>query len=380
MRKRLLSIAAAAALVAVSASGGAAAGPSGPPLLIGVVLSTTGVFATLGEPAANAIRLAESDINAHGGAGGRPVQFDIVDDEGKPDVASQLATQEIAKGAVAIVGGSNTPTSAAIVRATTTAKVLQIYLSPTAQLWDTKNGVIKTVFETQPRLEIESRTIVRFAHERLHAQKIAVLYDDNPYGTQGFRSIDAAAKEQSVPLVASVSFPGSATDVTAQLQQIKASGADTVVIFGASQTPALAVRQIRALGLKVNVIGSNAVFSDNFLKIAGTDGENVYSNGSLNFTHPSSREAALMNAYRARFSGRPISFTTVAWDAAHLIALALANAHGKTDGDALATALETMKPYAGVTGTYHFSATDHNGLTVSDIRMAVDRNAVWFTL
>jgi len=380
MRKRLLSIVAAVALVATLARSGAAAGPSGPPLLVGVVLSTTGVFATLGEPAANAIRLAESDINAHGGAGGRPVHFELVDDEGKPDVASQLATQEIAKGAVAIIGGSNTPASAAIVRATTTANVLQIYLSPTAQLWDTKNGVIKTVFETQPRLEIESRTIVRFARDRLHAQKIAVLYDDNPYGTQGFRSLDAATKEQNVPLVASVSYPGSATDVTAQLQQIKASGADTVVIYGASQTPALAVRQIHALGLNVHVIGSNAIFSDNFLKIAGSDGENVYSNGSLNFTHPSPREAALMNAYRARFSGRPISFTTVAWDAAHLAALALANAHGKTDGAALAGALETMKPYAGVTGTYRFSATDHNGLTADDIRMAVDRNGVWFTL
>jgi branched-chain amino acid transport system substrate-binding protein len=379
MRSRLCGILVCLALVAVSARGDTAAA-AGPPLIVGVILSTTGVFATLGEPAANAVRLAEDDINARGGVAGRPLHFEIVDDEGKPDVASQLATQEIAKGAVAIVGGSNTPASAAIVRATTTANTLQIYLSPTAQLWDTKNGVLKTVFETQPRLEIESRTIVRFARERLHAQKIAVLYDDNPYGTQGFRTLDAATKAQGVPLVASVSYPGSATDVTAQLQQIKAAGADTVVIYGASQTPGLAVRQIRALGLKVNVIGSNAIFSDNFLKIAGRDGEDVYSDGSLNFTHPTAREAGLMRAYRARFNGRPISFTTVAWDAAHLVALALANAHGKTAGDALATALETMPPYAGVTGTYHFSATDHNGLAAGDIRMAVDRNAVWFTL
>jgi len=366
-------------LASAAAMPGTAA-PAGPPLVVGVVLSTTGVFATLGEPAANAIRLAERDINGHGGVAGRPIQFDLVDDEGKPDIASQLVTQEIAKGAVAIIGGSNTPTSAAIVRATTTAHVLQVYLSPTAQLWDAKAGVVKTVFETQPRLEIETKTFVRFARERLHAQKLAVLYDDNPYGTQGFRTIDAESKAQNIPLVASVSYPGSATDVTAQLLQIKASGADTIVIYGASQTPALAVRQIRSLGIKANVIGSNAIFSQNFLTVAGKDGENVYSDGSLNFTHPTPREAALMSAYRDAFHARPISFTTVAWDAAHVVAAALAGAHGKTDGESLATALETGKPYPGVTGTYHFSATDHNGLSASDIRMAVDRNAVWFTL
>jgi len=376
MRRLFLS----AVCVASLAVPAAAATPSGDPVVVGVVLSTTGVFATLGDPAAKAIRLAERDINAHGGIKGRPIRFDIVDDEGKPDVASQLVTQEIGKGAVAIIGGSNTPTSGAIVRVTTAAKTLQIYLSPTAQLWDRPDGALKTVFETQPRLEIETRTIVAFAREKLRAVKLAVLFDENPYGSQGSKTLDAEAKAQGIPLVASVSYAGVATDVTAQLLQIKNSGADTIVIFGASQTPALAVRQIHALGLKLKIIGSNALFSQNFLTIAGREGENVYSNGSLNFTHPSERERDLMSAYRDAYHERPISFTTVAWDAAHVIARALVRANGKTDGESLASALETMPAYAGVTGTYRFTAKDHNGLTARDIRMAVDRNGVWFTL
>jgi len=31
-----------------------------------------------------------------------------------------------------------------------------------------------------------------------------------------------------------------------------------------------------------------------------------------------------------------------------------------------------MKPYAGTTGTYEFTATDHNGFRASDIRIVVD--------
>jgi ABC-type branched-subunit amino acid transport system substrate-binding protein len=58
----------------------------------------------------------------------------------------------------------------------------------------------------------------------------------------------------------------------------------------------------------------------------------------------------------------------------------LRNSGGKTDGDSLVNALETMKPVSLITGTFHFTPKDHNGLTASDIHMAVDKNQIWFNL
>jgi ABC-type branched-subunit amino acid transport system substrate-binding protein len=52
-----------------------------------------------------------------------------------------------------------------------------------------------------------------------------------------------------------------------------------------------------------------------------------------------------------------------------LVALALDRTKGNTSGDALAGALEGMKPYAGTTGTFKFSATDHNGLGADAVKM-----------
>jgi ABC-type branched-subunit amino acid transport system substrate-binding protein len=38
--------------------------------VIGAILSTSGLYAPLGEPERNALKLAEADINAHGGING----------------------------------------------------------------------------------------------------------------------------------------------------------------------------------------------------------------------------------------------------------------------------------------------------------------------
>lgn len=365
--------------LSLSTSAVSLAAPSGPPVVIGAIISTSGLYAPLGEPERNALKLAEADINAHGGIGGRPLQISIVDDEGKGDTAAQLATSLIGQNAAVIIGASLTPTSAAIARVSQASKVLQIYMTPTSQLWDTKNGVAKYLFEATPRNALEAVKLLSFAKTKLGTKKIGLLHDDAPYGTAGAAVATAEAANQGLSIVDDEPFPIATTDLTAQLGKIKASGADTVLIWTASPAAAIAVRQIRQLGLNVKIVGSTGIVSDNFLRIAGKDGEGVYSDMDLNVTHPDAAQRAFLTAYRAAYHSRPNNFASFAWDAAHLAAHALAAAKGKTDGDALAAAMLSMKPYQGSTGTFRFSASDHNGMRADDIHIAEDRNAIWFT-
>ncbi|MBC5811205.1 MAG: ABC transporter substrate-binding protein [Candidatus Eremiobacteraeota bacterium] len=358
----------------------ASAAPKGEPVVVGAILSMTGPYAPLGEPESRSLKIAEADINAHGGIGGRPLQITIEDDEGKADTAAQLATSLIGKHVAMIIGGSLTPTSAAIARVTNEAKVLQIFMTPTQQLWNTKAGILKYLFEATPRNELEAAKLLNYAKTTLKAKKIAVMHDDAPYGTQGALVVAAEAKNADVTIVDDEPFPINASDVTAQLGKVKASGADTVFIWTASPVAPLAVRQIRQLGMNINVVGSTGIVSDNFLRIAGKDGEGVLADMDLNVTHPNAPQRKFLTAYRAAYNTRPNNFASFAWDAAHLAALALTEAKGKYDGDSLAAALLRMKPYGGSTGTYKYTDTDHNGMRADDIHMAVDRHQVWFTL
>jgi branched-chain amino acid transport system substrate-binding protein len=376
----LRSLTGSALLVAlVAGTAAAAAKPSGAPVMIGAILSITGPYAPLGEPERNAIQIAVADVNASGGIDGRPLQVQILDDESKADTAQQLATQLVGQKVVAIIGGSISPTSEAIARVANDAKVLHVYMTPTLSVWQTKAGIRKYTFEATPHNELEVTKLFAFMKNTLHTKKLAVLHDDQLYGTQGTLVAEAEAKAQNVPIVDEEAYAVAATDVTPQLQKAKASGADTILIYTAAPSAGILVRQVHQFGLKAHLIGTTGIVSDNFLKVTGKDGDGVYADMDLDRTYPNALQKKLLAAYRTAYNAGANNFASFAWDAVHLTAWALKTAKS-TDADKLSAAFESMKPYTGTTGTYKFTAADHNGYNASDIRIVIDHNGVWETL
>ena len=357
----------------------AATKPSGPPVTIGAILSITGPYAPLGEPERNAIQIAVADVNATGGINGHPLAVQILDDESKADTAQQLATQLIGNKVAAIIGGSISPTSVAIARTANDAKVLQVYMTPTLSVWQTKDGINKYTFEATPHNELEVTKLFTFMKNTLHTKKLAVLHDDQLYGTQGTQVAEAESKAQNIPIVDEESYAVTATDVTPQLQKVKAAGADTILIYTAAPSAGIIVRQVHQFGMAAHLIGTTGIVSDNFLKVTGKDGDGVYADMDLDRTYPNALQKKLLNAYRTAYNAGANNFASFAWDAVHLVAGALRTAKS-TDGDKLVAALENMQPYTGTTGTYKFTATDHNGFNAQDIRIVIDHDGVWETL
>lgn len=378
--RTLRNVVCSAVLLAVFlAPAGAAVKPAGAPVTIGAILSITGPYAPLGEPERNGIQIAVADINATGGINGHPLQVTILDDESKADTAQQLATQLVGQKVAAIIGGSLSPTSEAIARVANDAKILQMYMTPTLSVWQTKAGIRKYTFEATPHNELEVTKLFTFMKNTLHTQKLAVLHDDQLYGTQGTLVAQAESKAQNVPIVDEESYAVTATDVTPQLQKVKAAGADTILIYTAAPSAGILVRQVHQFGMKAHLIGTTGIVSDNFLKVTGADGDGVYADMDLDRTYPNERQKKLLAAYRAAYNAGANNFASFAWDAVHLVAYALRTAKS-TDGDKLVAALENMQPYAGTTGTYKFTAADHDGFNAQDIRIVVDHNGVWETL
>jgi len=358
---------------------GAAPATAGPPIEIGAILSITGPYAPLGEPERNAIDLAVADVNAAGGIGGRPLHVTILDDESKADTAQQLATQLAGQKVAAIIGGSISPPSVAIARVANDAKILHLFLTPTQSVWNTKNGVTPYTFEVAPHNELEVTRLISFMKTTLKTQKLAVLHDDQLYGTQGSMVTAAEAKAQNVAVVDDEPYAVTATDVTPQLQKTKASGADTIFIFTAAPSAGIVVRQVRQFGINAHLVGTTGIVSDNFLRITGKDGDGINADMDLDRTYPNAEQKKLLLAYRAAYHVGANNFASFGWDAVHLVAYAL-KAAKSTDGTALAHALETMHPYRGSTGLYKMTPTDHNGLTADDIHIVIDHNGVWETL
>ena len=372
---RAAAAAAALALLAPSAGIAAPKMPAGSPIVIGAVLSITGNYAPLGEPERNALKIAEAEINEHGGVGGRPLQIKILDDEGKADTAQQLTTQLVGEHVAAIIGGTLTPTTLAMARVTNDAKIVEIYLNPTDSIWNTKNGIMKYLFEATPRNEIEATKLLTFVKRKLHGSRIAILHDEAPYGTTGAPIVAGVAKTLGLDVVDDESFPIAATDLTAQLQKAMNAKADTLVIWTAGPAAPILVRQAKQFGYKGNIVGSTGIVSDNFLKVSGRDGYGVYADVDLNYTHPDPGQRAFLDLYRKAYNAKPSNFASFAWDAAHLLVGAMTKTKGDVSGDALSAALTTMQPYNGTTGQFKFTATDHNGLKPASVKICREEGA-----
>jgi branched-chain amino acid transport system substrate-binding protein len=375
--RRFLGIPTFAVALAIGFTAIATAAPSatGAPVTVGAVLALTGPFAPLGEPVRNAILLAEDDVNAHGGIGGRKLDIAIRDDEGKPDTAAELATGFVGTTPI-VIGSSVTPPSSGIARVAANSAIVQIYLTPTAQLWDTPRGVVAHVFEVAPRSGYEAERIVAFVREKLHGKHVALVYDENTYGTAGEAAVKAALAKNGVDLVVDESYGTSATDATAQLVKVKGSDADVLVVWGASPTTGIIVRQARSLGIKVPIVGSAGILTDHFIDVAGGSAEGVYSTSYLNFSHPNPQERAFVAAYQARFHERPEMYAVNGWNAVHVVAEALRAVPGG-DADKIATWFEHMPSYMG-TMPIRFHANDHEG--AATVYYATVRGGTWETL
>ena len=374
---RTLLAALAAACIAAPMAGPPPAAAAPEPIKIAAILSTSGPSAPLGVPQVNAVKLAEKDINAHGGVGGRPIQIDIVDDGAKADVAAQLATQMLSSGHVAIFCGTRTDTSAAVARVTAASNALQVYTTPTESLWHTPRGVAKNLFQVNPRDQLEAIALLTFAKSRLHASKIGILHDENLYGSGGSTIAQAEAKALGITVVGDESYPGTATDFTSQIVKLRDAKPDAIVLWGATTTPGLAIKAARTLGVTTPILGSSGIASPAILNVAGGAAAGAVYSASPLAPVPTADQRAFETQYSDEYHVPANAFAAMGWDAIHLIAAALRDAKGKTDGASLAGALESGKPIELVEGTYKFSPSDHNGLVPADVHIAKAVNGAW---
>ena len=361
---------------------GALVSAAGEPVVVGVVISTSGPSAPLGVPEKNGFLLVERDVNAKGGINGRPLHFEIVDDEAKPDVAAQLAQQLIGKGAVAIICGTRTATSAAVTRVTTGANVVQIFLTPSTELWKTPKGVVKTLFQAAAAADDEARAYVGFAKDKLKVKTTAIIHDENQYGTVAAAATEEALKGTGITVVANES-------VSRRCHRLHAAtpareGRETRRDHAARcDQHAGAVGRCKRAHARPQDAGARLVRDPDAGVPAGRRSEpedQLYGVSNLDFTHPNAVTKVAIKEYVEEYKAPLVGFAAFAEDAGNVLARALIKTKGKFDGSSVATALETMAPYPGTTGTFRYTATDHNGLSAKDVHMAVARKGVWFTI
>lgn len=364
-----------------TAAGGS--GTAGPPIVIGAIVSATGPNSALGAQERNVFVMMETVINDGGGILGRPVEILIEDDESDAQKAVTAANRLIdQKKAVAIIAATGSAPTLAVKPITAEKGLPQISMAAANDVTDVPPA--EWIWRTPHKDAMAAARALKYVAESLGVKKIAILHDENAFGSSGAAEIEKSAPSLGLDIVAKESYKTADTDVTAQLTKIKGAAPEVLIVWGTNPGPALAAKNLKQLGMGIPYVGSHGIANKTFIELAGDAAEGVvFPAGRLlvpsSITEPSQKAVTdgFIANYQAAYNGEsPNAFAGYAFEAITLLASAIERA-GSTEPAALQAALNSTQDFAGPDGIYNYSATDRDGLTPDDMIIVRVEGGTW---
>lgn len=353
---------------------------------IGSVLSVTGPASFLGEPEDKTLRMYVDKINAAGGVAGKKIELVIYDDGGDANKARTFATRLIEDDkVVAMVGGSTTGTTMAMVPVFEEAQVPFISLAGAIEVVD---PVRKFIFKTPHTDKMACEKIFENLKQR-NLTKIAMISGTDGFGASMRAQCVKVAPTYGVQILTEETYGPRDSDMTAQLTKIKGVvGVQAVVNPGFGQGPAIVTRNYAQLGMSATPLyQSHGVASKSFIELAGPAAEGVRLPAAALLVGDKlpdgDPQKKVVVDYKQTFEAtakQPVStFGGHAYDGLYIMVEAMKRANS-TDAKKVRDEIEKTKGFVGTGGIVTMSPTDHLGLDLSAFRMLEVKGGDWTLL
>lgn len=363
------------AAAALALSGGSAPASAEEPLKIGLVAALSGQSAKSGEAIVRGLTIAIDEINGAGGIKGRKLELVARDDESNPGKGLLAARELVQREKVAaLFGGLDTPVSLAIVPFVNQSKV------PFIGVWAagtniTRNGSKDNyVFRVSAVDAYVGEALVEYAIKKKSAKAPGLILINNPWGESNEHALLDELKKRNMKAVGVEKFENNDVDVVPQLTRLKQAGADSLFLVANAAPSSQVVKSLVRMGWDVPIISHWGPSGGRFTELAGPRSEQVDFIQTFTFTNNNSpKAAALFDKLKEKFGVKtlaevmPATGVANAYDAMHLLAIALANSD-PNDGTSVRDALYNIKSYDGLIKTYNapFSKENHDALTAAD--------------
>ncbi len=351
-----------------------------PPVKIGGLFSVSGPAAFLGEPERNTAQMVVNEINKTGGIKGRKLELVVIDTQGDPAKAVQGVNKLIKDDkVVAIIGPSTTGDSMAVIPVVEKAGIPLISCAAGSKITE---PVKKWVFKTAQNDGLAVAKIYEYLNKQ-KISKIAILTVSDGFGSSGREQLVAHAKAFGINIISNETYGPKDTDMTAQLTKIRAGGAQAIICWGTNPGPAVVARNVKQLGIKLPLFMSHGVSSKKFIELAGPAAEGIIlpsgrvivANQIPKNDYQKKALLSYVNGYKKVYKVEGDHFGGHAWDAMMLLKDAIEKAGDHPS--AIRDQLEKTVKFAGIGGTFSYSAQDHAGLTKDAFVLVEIKNQNW---
>ena len=246
-----------------AATGEATPGVTGERVLFGQSAAFSGPARELGLGMQLGIRIAFQEANGRGGIHGRMLELMSLDDAYEPEAAVVNTHQLIEQEHVfALIGAVGTPTSRSATPVAAEAGVP--YIAPFTGAAFLRDPSWDNIVNLRASYQQETEEMVARLSDDLGIDRIAVMYQDDSFGRDGYQGVRMALERRGMEPVAIGLYPRNTAAVKTALLDLRQGDPQAVIMIGAYQPVSTLITWAQHTGmdtvfLTVSFVGSNAL-------------------------------------------------------------------------------------------------------------------------
>ena len=238
-------------------------GVSGNRILFGQSAAFSGPARELGRNMRLGIEAAFHEANARGGVHERQLALKSLDDAYEPEAAIANTHQLIHEDKVfALIGAVGTPTSRASTPVASAAGVP--YIAPFTGAAFLRDEEWRNVINLRASYRQEIDTMVSHLTDRLGIDRIGVMYQDDSFGRDTYRSLRRSLGRRQLKPVSVGVYQRNTTAVKTPLLDLRAGNPGAVILIGAYKPVSSLIdwarhTRMNAVFMALSFVGSNAL-------------------------------------------------------------------------------------------------------------------------
>jgi branched-chain amino acid transport system substrate-binding protein len=319
-------------------------------------------------------QLAVEEANAHGGYGGKPFRLMLHNDydnwQAKTVYGEDRPTDPAIWGSAsnetvkmvyddrdwAIFGSISSESTHIALRVALRAEIPIVNSASTDPT--IPETYIPWFFTDLQDDRVQCLTLARRVFTELGMKRVAILRVNSRYGRFGVIKLRDASRRLGHPIVIEQKYLPGDTDFTKQLQVIRSSRADAIVLWADETQTAEILKQMRAAGMKQRVFGSYRTLGPELLTQAGDAAEGFEAVFPYDASRNDPKWIDFNQRFEARFHEKPEQFASLAYDAMKMLLDSICKAG--LNRARIHDALAGIEEYDGVTGHMVFDPNQKN--------------------
>ena len=190
----------------------------------------------------------------------KKIVLKVLDDKYEPDLTYENITKLSKDDILTFYGIVGTPTNKRVLPLLEDSEI--VYFSPFSGAQFLRDKNLSNIINFRPSYKQELETLLNYIVVEKKLEKIAIFYQNDEYGEEGYISTLEILKNKNIKLLSTGTYKRNTLSINHAFNEIKKSKPEVIVMIGAYKANSLFIKKAKSDEVLNNVIFCNISFGD----------------------------------------------------------------------------------------------------------------------